>query len=500
MAWSTNEVKIKAYFSDFTRQRYGKTDDNINGAWLSLLGSVYSRKNEHPLNLYQVRPENISNIAMQDDPEFDQAASSFVKSDGNYGTSPAFKNDLALVVTQFAGNKVDILLQRALDLHKLGNAAESKRVFDKAFELMLMMDGLTSTMPDQRLEKLVENARKWGKDKEESDYYEADAKRLLTQWGDNSTPVLNEYASKVWSGLIRGYYLGRWSAYATSLQNGQNIDLNEWETNWINKPGSLTKAPAIGDVNKYAVSLYNKAREYINENMPQLNITMVYAGNNKAQVTFRPLRDSLSLNYTVNGSNPTSADSKYDKPFEVNLPATIKAVAYQNSKFAGDISTVKIPVSFGKSVSIFPQPAEKYKANNGATLTDGVFASVKSTDGMWLGYEGNNLTAMISLGGTYKISKVSFNYLENGDNLMFSPHSAVIETSVDGIIYKSAGVHDFDDNKWTTIAKKSNLAISFPETDAAFVRVLIFNRGTCPDNHPGKGKKAWMLFDEITVE
>jgi hypothetical protein len=28
----------------------------------------------------------------------------------------------------------------------------------------------------------------------------------------------------------------------------------------------------------------------------------------------------------------------------------------------------------------------------------------------------------------------------------------------------------------------------------------VFNRGTCPDNHPGAGKKAWMLIDEITVE
>lgn len=500
LAWSTTSAKVKAYFSDYTKQRYGKTDEVINRAWLSLLGSVYAQNNEHPLNLYQARPPYSSSVTMKDNPGFDEAADLFIKSIETHGSSLPFKTDLALFITQYAGYKTDILLQRAMDLNKLGNVTESKRAFDRAFELMLMMDGLTSTMPDQRLEKLIENARKWGKNKEESDYYEADAKRQLTQWGDNTTPVLHEYASKVWSGLIRGYYLGRWTAYAKSLQNGQSLDFNQWEYNWINQAGSLPKVPTVGDVNKFAVSLYTTANEYINENIPRIKVTTAYTGNNKALVTFQPLRDSLAINYTVNGSNPIASDSKYDKPFEVTLPATVKGVAYLNKKVCGDMATVKIPVSFGKPVSVFPQPSDKFKARFGATLTDGVEASTKFTDGNWLGYEGENLTAMITLEGKFTISKVSFSFLENGDNLIFSPHSVIIETSTDGKTYKSAGVHDFDDNKWTTLAKKSDFTLSFPETEASYVRLIMFNRGTCPETHPGAGKKAWMFVDEITVE
>jgi alpha-N-acetylglucosaminidase len=79
MAWTSKALNIKTYFSDFTKQRYGKTDTLINQAWLSLLGSVYSRSNEHSLNLYQVRPPYNSNVNMQDDPEFDHAAELFIK-------------------------------------------------------------------------------------------------------------------------------------------------------------------------------------------------------------------------------------------------------------------------------------------------------------------------------------------------------------------------------------------------------------------------------------
>ncbi len=528
MAWTSADFNIKSYIPEFAKQRYGQTDEYITEAWLELLGSVYAKNNFHPLNLYQARPPYASNVNMKDDPGLNHATALFIRSIKKYSASPLFKTDLALLVTQYAGNKVDILLQRALDLNNLGNISESKRAFDRAFELMLMMDGLTSSMPDQRLERLIDNARKYGYTKEESDYYETNAKRQLTQWGNNATPVLNEYASRVWSGLIRGYYLGRWSAYARSLQTGEALDLNEWETNWINKSGSLTKSPTTGDVNVYAVTLYNAAREYINENIPLVKITASYIGNNKALVTLVPLQSDTemsfngeepatkgnsktivpltpvqsgnSINYTTDGSSPASVTVKYEIPFEVNLPATIKAVAYLNNALAGDAATLKIPVSFGKPVSIFPQPAEKYKAHLGATLTDGIKTGENYQDGTWLGYEGDNLSAMISLEGKYKVSKVTLSYLQNSDAWIFAPHSVIFETSADGVNYKSAGVHDFDDSRWNISGRRSEITVSFPETEAAYIRMLIFNRGICPANHPGAGKKAFMFIDEITVE
>jgi hypothetical protein len=411
-----------------------------------------------------------------------------------------FKNDLALIVTQYAGYKVDILLQRALDLNKLGLSSESKRAFDRAFDLLIMMDALTSTIPDQRLERMIENARKYGYDKSESDYYEADAKRQLTQWGDNSTPVLHEYASKVWSGLIRSYYLGRWSAYARSLQNNETLDLNEWELNWIKTPGLLTKATTTGDVIKYASSLYKAANDYIVENMPLVRISMVYAGNNKALISLHPLANDLTLNYTTNGSTPSSTTTLYDKPFEVELPATIKAIASRGKVTTGDISTVNIPVSFGKPVTISPDPDNNYKARMGATLTDAVYGSLNQKDGNWLGYEGNNVSVVIALEGKHKVSKVNLSYLLKSNAWIFSPSSAIVETSNDGITYKSAGAYDFDISNWDIPANKDTSVLSFPETEASYIRLLIFNRGICPANHPGAGKKAWLFIDEITAE
>ncbi|MFZ4548593.1 MAG: alpha-N-acetylglucosaminidase C-terminal domain-containing protein, partial [Bacteroidales bacterium] len=500
MAWKNKEVNIKSYFTDFVQQRYGNADPIMNEAWLVLLGSVYTNNNEHPLNLYQSRPPYGSNVNRYDDPSFNHAVDLFVQSIGNYKSSPLFQVDLAQVVTQYAGNKVDILLQRALELNKQGSKSESKRVFGRAFELMLMMDGLISTVQDQRLERMIDNARKWGKNKEESNYLEADAKKQLTQWGNNSTPVLHEYGSKVWSGLIRGYYLGRWSAYSEALQKGQSVDMDNWETNWINTPGSLTKAPTTGNTGIYALTLYNAVNEYITENMPQVKISVVYSGNNKALVTLTPLNDSITMNFSIDGNAPSPDLNNYNRPFEIDMPVIIKAAAFLKNMPFGDISSVIVPVSFGKTANISTVPSDKYKAQYGVSLTDGILASANYTDGKWLGYEGENIGALIKLDGKFKISKVSISCLENSDAMIFTPVSVIVETSIDGVVYKSAGVDDFSASNWNKTAQKTEFAINFPETEASFVRVLLLNRGNCPENHFAAGKKAWMFVDEIKVE
>jgi len=45
------------------------------------------------------------------------------------------------------------------------------------------------------------------------------AKRLITTWGGD--PV-NDYSGRVWSGLIRDYYVSRWQEY-----HKDNSDINQ---------------------------------------------------------------------------------------------------------------------------------------------------------------------------------------------------------------------------------------------------------------------------------
>jgi alpha-N-acetylglucosaminidase len=80
-----------------------------------------------------------------------------------------------------------------------------------------------------KLDSWIEKARLWGNTPEEKLYFEADAKRIITLWGSN----LTEYAARLWSGLLSGFYMPRWEAWFEKTKNKEGIDIKVWGMNWI---------------------------------------------------------------------------------------------------------------------------------------------------------------------------------------------------------------------------------------------------------------------------
>ena len=94
----------------------------------------------------------------------------------------------------------------------------------------------------------IEDARAWGTSEEEKDYYERQARTLLTIWGG---PILNDYANRMWGGLVKDYYAKRWNlffeAVIQAVKDGKEFDekafgeeLSKFEHAWTE---SHTKYP-----------------------------------------------------------------------------------------------------------------------------------------------------------------------------------------------------------------------------------------------------------------
>ena len=62
-----------------------------------------------------------------------------------------------------------------------------------------------------------------------ADYYEHNAKRLVTVWG----PPVDDYSARIWSGLVRDYYLPRWQKWFLAKDHGKDFDFVEWEEDWV---------------------------------------------------------------------------------------------------------------------------------------------------------------------------------------------------------------------------------------------------------------------------
>ena len=62
------------------------------------------------------------------------------------------------------------------------------------------------------MKRWIEQARSWGNSAEEKNYYERNARRIVTVW-NNNLAGLNDYAGRPWDGLLKSFYLPRWSMF-----------------------------------------------------------------------------------------------------------------------------------------------------------------------------------------------------------------------------------------------------------------------------------------------
>jgi alpha-N-acetylglucosaminidase len=77
---------------------------------------------------------------------------------------------------------------------------------------------------------------------------------MVAVWG----PPINDYACRMWSGLIRDYYCERLSRYFDGLKTGKGFDRAAWEERWVRGSG-ISKIEPFADPVATAAMLIQKA-------------------------------------------------------------------------------------------------------------------------------------------------------------------------------------------------------------------------------------------------
>ncbi len=149
-----------------------------------------------------------------------------------------------------------------------------------------------------------------------------------------------------------------------------------------------------------------------------------------------------------------------------------------------------------KKVELIAEPSQKYN-NDPVCLTDGILGSKSFNDGNWMGFEGNDMVAIIDLEGIVNEKTMKVDFLSDQNSWIFLPEEVEFLISVDGVKYTSI----FSEKNYLT---ERPLSVTQFETqitsDCKFLKIIAKNIGLCPEWHKGAGRKAWMFVDEIIIE
>ena len=180
--------------------------------------------------------------------------------------------DLIWVGRQLLG---DLFMFEKQQLDKAFSEKDKTTFYDRSnllFELLSDIDQLNSCHPHATLAQWLKQARDLGDKPQLKDYYEMNARRLITTWGGS----LNDYACRNWNGLMWDYYAKRWEIYirkaTVALLAGSDFDADDYraaadkfQQQWVTSTEEVVQGEPDQDALTCCRQLRDKYRPQLDE-------------------------------------------------------------------------------------------------------------------------------------------------------------------------------------------------------------------------------------------
>ena len=220
-AWDnplTNDVE--AWVDCLADQRAGKTDGNMREAWKMLTDSVYN---------WPSTPGQTVRIHMRPTMgDIDEYRQYYIAPNYKYNNltllevldkllaadtdSRARHFDVVNIARQMLGNLFSDLYKDYIKAYKEADYDKLHETEQLMTSILADMDPLLATESAFLVGRWIRDARAIGNTDEDKDYFESNARNLITTWGEEDA-LLNEYGSRGWAGLTATYYAYRWKAF-----------------------------------------------------------------------------------------------------------------------------------------------------------------------------------------------------------------------------------------------------------------------------------------------
>ena len=275
--WRDTSIDLQKWLTKYIRQRYGKTDDELEKAWEILVKTVYNGQTirDGAESVIVARPtfegyRRWARTKLNYTPEeLLPAWDLFIRVIPECGRSDGFQYDLVDITRQVLANYALPVQQQIAIAYTNKDKGSFEKYSTEFLGLIDDLDRLLATRKDFLLGPWLADARNWGTTPEEKALYEQNARDLITLWGDAGNR-LHEYSNRQWSGLLSDFYKPRWEQFFTAVVANWNAfdqaafdeRIKQWEWQWVTTQSAFPVEPT-GNATVVANELYAKYRARI---------------------------------------------------------------------------------------------------------------------------------------------------------------------------------------------------------------------------------------------
>lgn len=237
-AWGRVDDVDRDWLPNFVAQRYGRDPDPaLLRAWEGLTATIYGARG------IRIFPEQFNGVLTARPGYQDLVAPERLRTDVEglvwYDRSvlhrawehlvEAAERDPQLAHGPLGHDLVEIamaVMARVADHTYLALVEQALREgatdpvgVEQFLQLFDDLDSLLVLRPEFTFQQWEDRAASWADDSDEHKVLVDNARRIITVWDAPESPFLNDYAGRLWAGLVRGYYRSRWQMWAQGLDH-----------------------------------------------------------------------------------------------------------------------------------------------------------------------------------------------------------------------------------------------------------------------------------------
>lgn len=254
-------------------RRVGRVDDSARRAWQLLLDSVMIEPalcGQGPL--VNARPSLTGFSWWTTKPNIGYCNGQLVSAwgdmlavEGSDRYSHAF--DCVNLGRQAMSNYFMALRDDFTHCYEIGDTVGLRMRGEEMIELLNDLTALLNSNHGTRMTKWIEDARAKGTTDAEKDYFERNARTIISVWGPSKD--LNDYANRQWAELNATYYTPRWRMFIDRVieaaKDGKRFNADdffiasrEFENGWVEPRSLEAEVDAPADTKDIARTMYEK--------------------------------------------------------------------------------------------------------------------------------------------------------------------------------------------------------------------------------------------------